>query len=197
MRAYFASSNPGKIAELRELLSPLLDLALFPGYQSPVEDAPGYRGNARLKAEGLARQLRGAGIAAAALGDDSGLEVDALDGRPGVYSARYGGPGADWERRRARLLEELHGLPEARRGARFVCALALVLPDGETLEIEGEVRGRIAERASGSGGFGYDPLFFYPPFGRTFAQLTPEEKNAVSHRHAAAGALARELGRRG
>lgn len=198
MRAYVASKNGGKIAELRELLAGApLELAEFPGYASPPEDAPDYRGNARIKAEALAKQLRDCGIAAAALADDSGLEVDALNGRPGIYSARYGGPGADWDRRRALLLEELSGLPETQRGAQFVCALALVFPSGERIEAQGSVRGWIVERGRGAGGFGYDPLFLYPPSGRTFAELTPAEKNTVSHRRAAAHALAAELRRRG
>lgn len=198
MQTYLASSNPGKIRELRELLvrTPL-DLQEYAGYDSPVEDATDYRGNARIKAHALARQLQARGISAAALADDSGLEVDALDGRPGIFSARYGGPDADWNRRRELLLEELHGVPGARRGARFVCALALVFPDGETIEVQGEVRGRIAEGVRGTEGFGYDPVFFYPPRQCTFAELTPREKNAVSHRRAAVDALAIEVRRHG
>lgn len=196
MRVYVASTNSGKVGELRELLAgAALRLEEFPGYASPPEDAADYRGNARIKAEALAAQLRACGIAAAALADDSGLEVDALGGRPGIYSARYGGPEADWEGRRALLLHELRGVPETQRAARFVCALVLVLPDGRRIEVEGDVRGRIVERARGSAGFGYDPLFLYPSLGQTFGELTPAEKNAVSHRRAAADALAAELRR--
>jgi len=194
MRTYLASSNTGKIAELRELLAQTpLQLQEFPEYDSPVEDAADYRGNARIKAESLAKQLRVRGIEGAALADDSGLEVDALDGRPGIYSARYGGLEIPWEHRRALLLGELRDVPEARRGARFVCALVLVLPDGKAIEVQGSVAGLIVQSPRGSGGFGYDALFFYPPRARTFAELAPKEKNAVSHRRAAAGALAREL----
>lgn len=197
MLAYVASTNAGKIAELREVLArSSLELREFPGYQSPVEDAPDYRGNARIKARALRAQLLGSGIRAAALADDSGLEVDALAGRPGIYSARYGGSDIVWERRRALLLEELRGVPDARRKARFVCALVLVLADGKTIEVQGSVGGFIAVAPAGNGGFGYDALFFYPPHARTFSQLSAQEKNAVSHRRAAADALACELRKR-
>jgi non-canonical purine NTP pyrophosphatase (RdgB/HAM1 family) len=194
MLTYAATTNAGKLEELRALFAgSRLDLTTFPGYDAPPEDADGYTGNAVLKAQALAGRLPGAGIAAAVLADDSGLEVDALHGRPGVYSARYGGADATWDTRRQLLLQELLAVPEAQRTARFVCAMALILPGGTTFTSLGTVDGFIAGGLRGDAGFGYDPLFFYPPLNRTFAQLTFDEKNAVSHRRAAADALRAQL----
>ena len=154
-----------------------------------VEDATTYAGNALLKAKALAAVLRERHVAAAVLADDSGLEVEALGGRPGIHSARYGGPEMDWPQRRAGLLAELRGVPPYRRAARFVCALALVKPHGEPIVATGEVQGYILEAERGTGGFGYDAVFLYPRLGRSFATLSEKEKNAVSHRHNAAEAL--------
>lgn len=159
---------------------PLVDV---PGATLPEETADTYEGNALLKARAAAR-LAGD----AALADDSGLEVDALDGAPGVRSARFGGPGLDDAGRTALLLERLRGVPLARRTARFRCVIALVEPGGRARSVEGVVEGMIAEAPSGAGGFGYDPVFFHPPSGRTFGELTDAEKSAVSHRALAARA---------
>ncbi|MEO6834458.1 MAG: RdgB/HAM1 family non-canonical purine NTP pyrophosphatase [Candidatus Tumulicola sp.] len=198
MKTYVATKNAGKLAELRAILAgSALELHAHPEYAGAIEDANDYLGNALLKARALARQLTAAGISAAVLADDSGLEVDALGGRPGVYSARYAGAAATWTQRRAALLAELRGVPEAERGGRFVSAVALILPGGEELTARGSAGGRIAEEERGSEGFGYDPLFFYPPRGCTFAQLGAEEKNAVSHRRRAADALLAALRERG
>ncbi|MGA8533218.1 MAG: RdgB/HAM1 family non-canonical purine NTP pyrophosphatase [Candidatus Tumulicola sp.] len=196
MKAYVATKNSGKLAEMRAIFagSPL-ELDVYEAYANVVEDADSYVGNALLKARALAQQLAAAGIGAAAIADDSGLEVDALGGRPGVYSARYGGADASWTQRRARLLNEMHGLPDPKRGARFVSAMALVLPGGAELTSLGTVAGRIGTEAFGAGGFGYDPLFYYVPRGCTFAELSPAEKNAVSHRRAAAEELLQLLRR--
>ena len=198
MLTYVATSNAGKLEELRALLAgSTLRLTTFPGYAAPAEDADDYAGNAALKARALAGRLPGGATAAAVLADDSGLEVDALQGRPGVYSARYGGENATWSSRRRLLLEELEDVPAAKRTARFVCAMALVLPDGAMLTAFGSVAGFIADGVRGNAGFGYDPLFFYPPLKRTFAQLKFDEKNAVSHRRAAADVLRAQLASRG
>ena len=116
------------------------------------------------------------------LAEDSGLEVDHLGGAPGVYSARFAGPEADDARNVAKVLDLLRGVPEAEREARFVCCVVLCRGDDVLAEISGSVEGRIATEARGRGGFGYDPIFFYPPLGRTFAELKPEEKSSVSHR---------------
>ena len=156
----------------------------------PAEGDESYRANALAKARAVARPA-----GAFALADDSGIEVDALGGRPGVRSARYGGPRLSDPDRCATLLSELKGVPQERRTARFRCVVALASPDGREEAVEGVVEGIITDAPQGTGGFGYDPLFFYPPLGRTFADLDPSVKNRVSHRGRAL-ALAREVLRR-
>ena len=190
MKTYVATGNPGKLRELKALFakSPLR-LYAYRKYAGVVEDARSYAGNALLKANALATALHERGIEAAVIADDSGLEVDALGGRPGILSARYGGDEIGWPARRAMLLGELRGVPPFRRTARFVSVLTLVEPGREPLVATGEVRGHILEGESGSGGFGYDPIFLYPPAGRSFAAMSEKEKNAVSHRCHAAEAL--------
>jgi XTP/dITP diphosphohydrolase len=190
MKTYLASTNAGKQRELQAIFaSSELDLVRYPDYREPAEDAPSYIGNAILKARALAEQLREAGVEAAVLADDSGIEVDALGGRPGLRSARYAGPESDWPQRRALLLSELQGVPDLMRTARFICVMALIVPGREMLTSLGVVEGYILGSERGSGGFGYDPLFLYPAAGLSFAELAPEEKNAVSHRRRAADAL--------
>ena len=190
MKTFVATQNAGKLRELRAIFSgSALTLAKPRKYAAVVEDADTYAGNALLKAQALAATLEKRGIEGMVLADDSGLEVDALEGRPGVYSARYGGADIGWAERRAALLEELRGVPPYRRSARFVCALALIEPGREPVVVTGHVNGYLLEVESGTGGFGYDPLFFYPPSGRSFASLSEKEKNAVSHRRRAADAL--------
>ncbi|MCP3138452.1 XTP/dITP diphosphatase [Pyxidicoccus xibeiensis] len=180
-RLLFATSNKGKLRELRELVGDAVEvvsLADLPPVPEPEEDAATFEGNAVKKAREYARAT---GLPA--LADDSGLCVDALDGRPGVHSARYA-PGDD-RARYEKLLAELAGVPDARRTAAFQCALALVLPGGETKVEVGRCEGRIGHAPRGTHGFGYDPVFVFPDKGRTMAELTPEEKAAVSHRGAA------------
>lgn len=189
MRLLLATFNPGKLVELRELLHfhaarqhPPLRLELVSpvelGMGEPVaETGSTYAENARLKAVGYA-QIAGL----AALGDDSGLEVDALGGAPGLHSARYAGPGASDADRRARLLAALAGVPTERRTARFRCVIALATPNGEVQFAEGTVEGRIAEAPAGTGGFGYDPIFYLPELGCTMAELPDGVKNTISHR---------------
>jgi len=192
VKTYVATGNPGKLRELKalftrsplQIVTPRKPLAL-----DVIENARNYEGNALLKATALATALRERRMSAAALADDSGLEVDALGGRPGILSARYGGEEIDWPSRRAALLQELRGVPPYRRKARFVCMLVLIEPHGEPIVARGEVNGYILESESGSGGFGYDALFLHPPAGRSFAALSEKEKNAVSHRARAAEAL--------
>lgn len=123
------------------------------------------------------------------LADDSGLAVDALDGRPGVLSARYGGTDATWAERRRKLLEEMRDVPDDRRTARFLCSMALIAADGRTCLGEGFVNGRITREERGARGFGYDPIFIPDGEAQTFAEMSEEKKNAMSHRHAAAVAL--------
>jgi XTP/dITP diphosphohydrolase len=189
-----ATLNRGKGLEIARLLADLpLDVRLLcdvPGATLPEETGTTYRENALLKAHAAARAT---GIMA--LGDDSGLEVDALDGGPGPLSARFGGPGLDDRGRTTLLLERMRGVPAARRGARFRCVIAIVTSDGTERVVDGTVEGVIAESPRGSGGFGYDPVFFYPPLGRTFGELTEKEKAGVSHRGAAVRAARPFLGR--
>ncbi len=190
-RLILATLNPDKARELVSLLGDIpfeiLSLSAVPGATLPPEGEDSYRGNALAKARAAAR-LSGA----LTLADDSGLEVDALGGRPGVRSARYGGHGLSDSDRCAALLAELQGVPRERRTARFRCVVGLVSPDGREEVVEAVVEGIIAEAPRGTGGFGYDPLFFYPPLDRTFAELDPAQKNRVSHR-ARALARAREV----
>jgi XTP/dITP diphosphohydrolase len=190
VKTFVATQNAGKLRELRAIFSGSpLALAKPRKYAAVVEDADTYAGNALLKAQALAATQEKRGIEGMVLADDSGLEVDALEGRPGVYSARYGGADIGWPERRAALLDELRGVPPYRRSARFVCALALIEPGREPVVVTADVNGYLLEVESGAGGFGYDPLFFHPPSGRSFAALSEKEKNAVSHRRRAADAL--------
>jgi XTP/dITP diphosphohydrolase len=186
-----ASANRKKAAEIAGILRGfevrLRTLDEFPDLKPVVENAPTFEGNAVKKALAAARAT---GLPA--LADDSGLEVEALGGAPGVFSARYAGEGADDEANNARLLGALREVPADRRGARFRCVIAVALPDGEVRTAEGSCEGLILEAPRGEGGFGYDPLFFHPPLGLTFAELDPSEKRRVSHRGKALDA-AREL----
>jgi XTP/dITP diphosphohydrolase len=186
------SSNEGKLRELRALLEGLpvevRGLGDYPQAGPPEETGETFAENARLKATVLAGQL-GAWV----LADDSGLCVEALGGAPGVRSARYAGEDATDEERVAKLLDALAGVDCPQRGAAFVCAAALASPEGVLIETEGRCEGRIARHPRGENGFGYDPVFFYPDFGATFAEVSAEAKNAVSHRGRALRALAERL----
>ena len=187
-----ATLNPAKGRELIELLGmvpfEVRLLAEIPGARLPEETGATYAENALVKARTAAEQT-----GALALGDDSGLEVDALGGAPGLYSARFGGPGLDDRGRLELLLERLRAVPPPRRTARFRCVIALAGPSRAARVVEGVAEGVIAEAPRGSGGFGYDPIFFYPPLGRTFAELSDGEKAAVSHRGLALEAARRLL----
>jgi XTP/dITP diphosphohydrolase len=194
VRTFVATKNAGKMAELRAIFHDThLQLETYDAYTDVEEGSESYVDNALLKANALRSQLAKAGIDAAVLADDSGLEVDALDGRPGVLSARYGSKEATWQQRRAALLGELERTPEVERGAHFIAVMALVMPSGEEIVAEGIVDGRITDKERGEGGFGYDPIFYYPPSRRTFAEMTREQKNRLSHRRRAADALLQAL----
>jgi XTP/dITP diphosphohydrolase len=193
-RLVVATTNRGKLREVAEILAPdgvtVVGIAeAAPGW-SVVEDGETFAENARLKAHDLARRT---GLPA--LGDDSGLEVDALGGRPGVRSARYAGEHATDAENVALLLRELDAVPDDARGAAFRCALVLAWPDGTAVEADGRCRGRIARVPSGQGGFGYDPVFVDPESGLTFGELSAEAKNAFSHRRRALDALRARLRR--
>jgi XTP/dITP diphosphohydrolase len=198
MPILFATSNPHKVRELWQILTPLgvevrgLD-SLGENHPEPAEEGATFEENARIKAMAYAR-LTGL----ACLAEDSGLEVDALSGAPGVHSARYSGAGGPREARdranNEKLLRELEGVPEEARTARFVSALCFVDARGRVLyEGRGAYEGIIARAPSGEGGFGYDPLLYLPDVGKTSAELTPEEKNARSHRGKAVRAFAEWL----
>jgi XTP/dITP diphosphohydrolase len=199
VRVYVATRNAGKLQELEALFDGApFALASFEGYEDPVEGDVSYADNAALKARALHAQLQQAGISANVLADDSGLEVFALGGRPGVLTAYYGGPGLTWSARRRRLLDELVGCGGGTdRRARFVCALHFIEARGRELTALGTVDGEIAPEERGELGFSFDPVFFYPPADRTFAELSADQKNRVSHRARAAAALLDALARGG
>lgn len=178
----FATRNAHKVKELDAIFHSVLGIHVvgldhFDGLPEIVEDRDTFEGNASKKAETIAAIL---GLPVAA--DDSGLCVDFLKGAPGVYSARYAGPGATDQKNNEKLLQALKGVPEEQRGADFVCVLALAIPGQDTRIVRGECRGRIAEEPRGKYGFGYDPLFFLPEQGCTMGELPPEMKNRISHR---------------
>jgi XTP/dITP diphosphohydrolase len=190
MRLLIATHNPGKKREFARLLDGLgLELVTLSdlGISEEVsETGTTFAKNALAKAQGYA-----AISGLLTLADDSGLEVDALDGAPGVYSARYDGRGGTDEDRLRLVLKQLEGVPEAERTARFRCAIALATPDGRTDTAEGACEGRITLAPRGQHGFGYDPIFYVPEQGCTMAELAPETKNRISHR-ARAALVARE-----
>ncbi len=194
MKVVIATNNKHKVEEIETALDfegwEFLTLADCEPYPEPVEDADTFEGNALIKAR-AAHEATGL----ASLADDSGLAVDALDGAPGVYSARYCGVHGDDDANNAKLLAELEGVSDEKRTARFVCALAFVDEDGAETTAFGTIEGRIAHGLSGEGGFGYDPLFLPDEFGgaKTLAEVSQEEKNAISHRGNALRALKKKL----
>jgi XTP/dITP diphosphohydrolase len=187
-----ASRNRHKAEELRQLVAALpVEIRLaadYPGLPEVIEDGTTFAENAVKKARAVAALTREWSLA-----DDSGLEVDALDGAPGVHSARFAGEPRSDARNNAKLLFLLAGVPPERRTARFRSVIALASPTGELDLAEGTVEGRIIGEPRGTNGFGYDPLFLLPARGRTMAELTPEEKNGLSHRGRAMAALADRL----
>ncbi len=192
MKIVLASRNKAKAGEIQEILKDLnlemLTLNDFPEIPAPVEDGKTFKENALKKARFVAERLQ-----IAALADDSGLEVDAIDKKPGILSARYAGENATDEENNRKLLKELNGLPLGKRQARYRCVVALVLPSGEEEIAEGSCQGLIALEPKGSRGFGYDPLFYVPEYGKTMAELPPEIKNRISHRGRALAKLRKKL----
>ena len=197
MKIFLASGNTKKILEMQRILAEhvpgieVLGIADVEGYVEPVEDQPTFEGNALLKAR--------AGAAATGLpsvADDSGLCVDALNGMPGVLSARWSGPPKSDERNNELLLAQLDDVPDERRGAHFACAVAWVMPDGRERVVEGRMDGRIIREVRGSGGFGYDVVFVaveHDAEDLTSAELEPGEKDRISHRGRALRALAPQV----
>lgn len=176
-----ATRNRGKLREFQSLLGGMelsfRTLDDFPNLGEPVEDGATFEANAIKKA---AEYSKATGMIAIA--DDSGLVVDALGGRPGVYSARYAGDDAGDDDNNEKLLLDMRGFPEGARGAAFVCVLAAATPDGRTVTSEGRCEGEIINFPKGDGGFGYDPLFYIPSLGCTMAELPADKKNEISHR---------------
>ena len=189
MKRYLvATRNANKVREIRAIGALPVELVpLPPDLPGVVEDGDSFLANARKKAR---QYHRATGLPTIA--EDSGLEVEALGGAPGVHSARFAGPDADAEANNRLLLQRLEGVPEAERTARFVCVMVCIDESGEAV-FEGEVRGRIALAPAGRGGFGYDPLFIPEGHDRSFAELPPEVKNGMSHRYHALMKLARHL----
>jgi XTP/dITP diphosphohydrolase len=176
-----ATKNPGKAREFEHIFAPrgiavrtLLD---YPEIEDVEETGTSFEENATLKAEAVSKQLN-----KMVIGDDSGLMVDALEGRPGIYSARYAGEPKNDQKNLEKVLQELQGVSEENRTARFYCALAVAVPGKETITVAGTCEGRIIQEQRGTNGFGYDPVFYVPEKGWTMAELSSDEKNKISHR---------------
>lgn len=196
MKLILASRNKKKIREMEAILArhvegvQLLSLDDI-GFEGDIEeDGTTFEENALIKAR---TAMKAAEKKIAAIADDSGLAVDALNGAPGVYSARYAGGHGDDAANNALLLQNLSAVPNHERTARFVCCIACVFPSGREITVRGETEGLIIDDARGEGGFGYDPYFYYEPYGKTFAELTADQKNAISHRGKAVAKLAEAL----
>ncbi|MGC7869934.1 XTP/dITP diphosphatase [Desulfosporosinus sp. SYSU MS00001] len=181
MKILLATQNQGKVSELQDLLADVeievVSLRDLPDWEEVEENGETFAENAALKARAAVQRT---GLIA--LADDSGLEVDALNGAPGVFSARFAGEPKDDERNNDKLLELLATIPEDKRTARFRCALVIAAPEGKEYLTEGTVEGKILRQRRGTDGFGYDPLFLVPELGRTLAEVTLAEKNDLSHR---------------
>ena len=182
MRVVLASKNPHKLVEISKITEKFgfeLVLQSELGVDIDVEETgTTFEENSFLKADAV---MKATGLPA--LADDSGIAVDALNGEPGIYSARYGFDESldDWGRLLL-LLKNTEQVPDGQRQAQFVCVITMVSPDGQVIQARGEIHGELTREAKGENGFGYDPIFYYPPLGKTTAELTPEEKNQVSHR---------------
>lgn len=203
MKIIFATGNQGKMREIRAILGDVeakvqsmkeagIDLAI-------EEDGATFVENAVIKARTAADALleKDGALECVVMADDSGLEIDCLNGEPGVYSARYLGEETPFDVKSKDLLKRMADVPENERRARFVCAIAAIFPDGEAVTTQGTVEGRIGYELRGDNGFGYDPIFYLPEYGRTAAELTEDEKNRISHRSRALELMKEELRKRG
>ncbi|RKM60492.1 RdgB/HAM1 family non-canonical purine NTP pyrophosphatase [Butyrivibrio sp. CB08] len=190
MRIVFATGNKDKMREIREILGGLdaeiLSMKEAGVFEDVVEDGTTFAENAAIKASAIYKLLEEKDPDMAGqtvvLADDSGLEVDYLGGEPGIYSARYLGKDTPYSEKNRIIIERLAGAEGEERSARFVCAIAACLPGGKMLSTIGKMEGRIGFEIAGENGFGYDPIFFLPEYGKTSAEISPEEKNAISHR---------------
>lgn len=195
-KVVLASNNQKKVSEIKEILKgievkSLKDENIF---IDVVEDGNTFEENSKKKATEIAKYLKEKGEKEfVVMADDSGLSVDYLNGAPGIYSARYAGEHGNDSLNNKKLLEELKGVPLEKREASFICFISIVNDKGEYIGIKGEVRGTILEELEGEEGFGYDPLFYYAPYKKTFAQMSSEEKNRISHRGRALDELKRRM----
>lgn len=191
-RIVFATGNAGKMREIKEILADMgMEIVSMKemGIDIPIEEnGHTFEENAIIKAKAVARVCTDIVLA-----DDSGLEIDYLNKEPGIYSARYMGEDTPYSVKNAELIRRLEGVPDEQRSARFVCAIAAVMPDGEVLTATGEIEGRIGYEEQGENGFGYDPIFYVPEYGKTTAQLSDSEKNSISHRGRALRRMREEL----
>ena len=189
MKLIFATGNENKMREIREILAgrgyEILSMKEA-GIDIDVEEnGKTFSENALIKARAISKAS-----GELVLADDSGLEIDALGGEPGIYSARYMGHETSYVEKNNNLIQRLEGVPDEKRTARFVCAMAAVFPDGREKVVVGTMEGRIGYEIAGENGFGYDPIFYLPEYGKTSAEISPEEKNAISHRGKALRAIA-------
>ena len=193
VKIIFATGNSGKMREIREILADTgaeIESMREAGIAAEAEEnGTTFEENALIKAKSAAVSAKGAVVMA----DDSGLEIDYLGGEPGIYSARYLGEDTSYEIKNQVILDRLAGIPKEQRSARFVCAIAAVLPDGQTLVTRGTIEGYIGEKPAGKNGFGYDPIFYVEEYGCSTAELDAEQKNAVSHRGKALRAMREKL----
>ncbi len=197
-RIIFATGNEGKMKEIRKILENLkirgeettiLSMKEAGIHADIKEDGRTFEENAVIKAEAVAREAKGAIV----LADDSGLEIDYLNKEPGIYSARYMGEDTSYHVKNANLIERLSGVEDEKRTARFVCAIAVAMPKESTFTEVGTIEGRIGYEERGEGGFGYDPIFYVPEYGKSTAELSEDEKNAISHRGKALRAVRKRL----
>lgn len=193
LKLIIATSNKDKVREIGEILkdTPFTAVSMHEEGLDPdiVEDGKTFEENALIKARAVHELAEDCYVMA----DDSGLCIDALDGAPGIYSARFCGEDSTYPEKFAKIFEMLKDVPEEKRTAKFVCSIAVVRPDGTDFTVRGEVCGILHEKPAGDGGFGYDPIFYVPEFGMTTAQMTKEQKNSISHRGKALRAMAEKL----
>ena len=192
-KVILATGNQNKVREVRQILDGLdLDVRTMKEegiVSDPEETGTTFEENALIKARAIADLVKDAIV----LADDSGLEIDYLGGEPGIYSARYLGEDTSYDIKNAKLIERLDGVPKEERTARFVCAMACILPNGKSFTTRGTIEGYIGWEPAGENGFGYDPIFYVDEYGCSTAQMTAEQKNAISHRGNALRALRTEL----
>lgn len=191
-RIVFATGNEGKMREIRMILAdlgvPVVSMKEAGIHVDVEENGKSFEENALIKATAIAKECGDIVLA-----DDSGLEIDFLDGAPGIYSARFMGEDTSYDIKNNALIEKLSGVPEEKRTARFVCVIACALPDGQTFTSYGAMEGVIGHEIKGENGFGYDPIFYLPEFGCTSAEITPEQKNELSHRGKALRGMKKHL----